>query len=100
MSLKKIKITRYADGGHSWFKMDRKKLLDLGIENDISGCSYQLGNNVYLEEDCDISVYFKAFMKTKNIEEFSWTDLQNYFSIDSKHTNKRSKIRNYERYEK
>lgn len=74
---------RYADPGHSWIKTTHKKLRELGIHMQISSCSYQRGENVYLEEDDDYGKLLDALgsCKTKTF-----------------HTNRESKIRNYDCY--
>jgi hypothetical protein len=93
--MKKLKITRYSDGGHSWFKVPRKLLTELNIEEKISSFSYQLGDFVYLEEDCDIAIFFKAYLKTDTL---SWEMMTSVADITEKHTNNSSRIRNYPRF--
>jgi hypothetical protein len=78
------KFNYYNDPGHGWVKVPRQKLIDLGILDKISSCSYQRGNQVYLEEDCDASHFveaMKAIGKTVEYRTF--------------YCNKQSKIRNY-----
>jgi hypothetical protein len=77
----------YQTPGHGWAKVKRSELIKLGIQNDITSCSYQRGEFVYLEEDQDLSTYVNALIKL---------DIQVQFK--NKQTNKRSKIRNYESY--
>jgi len=48
------------DPGHAWLAVKRAELKRLGILDKISGCSYQNGNTVYLEEDCDASLFLDA----------------------------------------
>lgn len=50
----------FEDPGHGWLKVQRSELRDLGIEHKISSFSYQEGQDVYLEEDCDISIFANA----------------------------------------
>lgn len=50
----------FADAGHGWLAVKRKELIELGIINQISAYSYQKGNTVYLEEDCDMSLFHQA----------------------------------------
>ena len=45
------------DPGHGWLEVDKKGLLLLGINKDISSYSYQKGGKAYLEEDCDASLF-------------------------------------------
>jgi len=47
----------YSDAGHGWVAVKRQELADLGILNQISSYSYQKGKTVYLEEDCDASLF-------------------------------------------
>jgi|GEM_PF-1330821 len=51
------------DGGHSWLKVPMQDLADLGLANKISSFSYVKGNYAYLEEDCDLAVFFAAFIQ-------------------------------------
>jgi len=83
-----MKFSYYQDPGHGWVKVQRKLLADLGILNQITGCSYQHGKFVYLEEDCDAGLFFKAFEKQNGSKP----------ETVSKHTNKRSRIRGYQRF--
>ncbi len=42
------------DPGHGWLEVPLSELVDLGIAQDISKCSYLSANGIaYLEEDCD-----------------------------------------------
>jgi len=50
----------HSDPGHGWLAVKRQELIDLGILNQISSCSYQRGKTVYLEEDCDYSIFMRA----------------------------------------
>jgi len=50
----------HSDPGHGWLEVDRSELKRLGIENKISECSYRRGNKVFLEEDCDATVFLEA----------------------------------------
>jgi hypothetical protein len=53
-------FTMYNDPGHAWLAVRRNELKRLGIMDKISRCSYQKGSVVYLEEDCDFSVFVSA----------------------------------------
>lgn len=79
-----MKILVFADPGHAWAKVSRKKLIDLGIEHKISHYSYQKGDHVFLEEDQDLSTLVNA-LKEKGIE----------YSFKTNHTNRQSRIRGY-----
>ena len=74
----------YNDPGHAWARVPRKELVRVGVAHLISACSYQRGDNVFLEEDGDLQTYLRACNPRPTI-------------VDH-HTNKRSKIRNYEDY--
>lgn len=79
------KFYRFSDPGHSWIKVPRKLLQVLEIENKISPYSYQRKGHVYLEEDCDFSIFYDA-MSRHDIP----------LHIIEKFTNKPSKIRSYD----
>ena len=81
-----MNIIHYCDPGHGWFKVKRELLIKLGIERDISSYSYQRGEYVYLEEDCDADLLFLNLQVQGVIPK-----------ILTKHTNRRSKIRGYRR---
>jgi len=84
----KIKtIQYYTDPGHGWGKVKRSLLTDLGIADKISSYSYQRGEHVYLEEDCDLSALCRA-LSDRNIP----------VKFINHNANKSSKIRSYERY--
>ena len=91
----KLKITRYADPSHSWFKVPRKLIRQYDIETLISSCSYQLGDYVYLEEDCDFAIFMKAVTRASDL---TWEMITEVAEIKTSHTNKSSKIRNYPRF--
>lgn len=82
------KITIYHDPGHSWAKVPRKALYDLGIAQRITPFSYQRGEHVYLEEDCDLATFLSA-----------WREQVGTFpDFVEKYTNRSSKIRSYHPY--
>ncbi len=62
-----MQLNFYSDAGHGWLKVSRKVLKDLGIEKLITGFSYQKDNNVYLEEDLDMTTFIDA-LKEHHIE--------------------------------
>jgi hypothetical protein len=86
------KMSFFADPGHGWLKVPKKDLVALGIADKISTCSYQLGENAYLEEDSDAAKFFEAMIAqgydAAHIREM----------ITCKSTDKRSKIRSYDSY--
>jgi len=82
-----LKFVLYADPGHGWLKVKREQAIKLlGPRfREITSYSYQRGDSVYLEEDCDFGLLFEC-AKAKGIE----------IKYAVKHTNRNSKIRNYE----
>ena len=78
----------YADPGHAWAKISRKKLDELGLTHKISSYSYQRGDFVYVEEDGDMHALHKAVTARGETLEYRT------------HTaDKRSKIRGYASYQ-
>lgn len=49
----------FSDPGHAWLQVLRAELDRLGLLELISGYSYQYGLYVYLEEDCDLSLFLQ-----------------------------------------
>ena len=84
---KKFTLTVYSDPSHSWAKVRREVLKNLGVDKDISNCSYQRGDYVYLEEDCDLGVLCRALLKNNTLVVFR-----------EKTTDKPSRVRTYESY--
>ena len=82
-----MKITLYEDPGHAWAKVPKKKLEKLGILDQISGCSFQRGKYLYLEEDCDLPLFIRAMKAQGQTVE-----------IESRFTNRSSRIRGYENW--
>jgi len=54
------KYIAHTDGGHGWLAVKRAELVELGILDKVSRYSYQRGDTVYLEEDCDASLFHHA----------------------------------------
>ncbi|MFW5871486.1 MAG: hypothetical protein ACOCUT_00115 [bacterium] len=50
----------HTDPGHGWLAVKRSELKRLGIIDKISSYSYQKGQTVYLEEDCDATIFCQA----------------------------------------
>ena len=86
--MKTFTIIVYNDPSHAWGKVKRKVLDNLGIAQQVSSYSYQYKDNVYLEEDADLSLVCRHLLFN--------TDVQIKFV--EKHTNRDSRIRSYERY--
>lgn len=53
----------HIDPGHSWFAVKRELLIGVGVLHLTSPYSYQRGDTVYLEEDCDAPRFFAAYSK-------------------------------------
>lgn len=81
-----MKIHVYTDSGHGWGAVKRTLLESLGIADKVSHYSYQRGQTVYLEEDCDLSLLVAEF-KARGIQP-QWVE----------HYTDRSPIRSYDRY--
>jgi len=77
-------IVYYTDPGHGWFAVKRAELAALGILDQVSHYSYQRGRTVYLEEDCDATLYFTAHKAAGTVPPYI-----------EKHTDKRHPIRSY-----
>jgi hypothetical protein len=78
----------YSDPSHAWAKVKRQVLVNLGIDKDVSPYSYQYKDNVYLEEDCDLTLLYHRLLKDNVRMKFV-----------EKHTDKDSRIRTYESYQ-
>jgi hypothetical protein len=83
----KTKYDFYADPGHGWMKVSLNELQELGLIEKITSYSYMRNNDVFLEEDCDLSLFIK---EKQNLG----------IKIQFKdHVSRRSsKIRNYSHY--
>ena len=90
------KRVKYDDPGHGWMKVSIKDLELLGILDKITGFSYQRGENVYLEEDADVSTFFNAVAGEDDPDGLCEV-LRNNTTV--KHTNNTSRIRGYSKYE-
>lgn len=82
-----MRLKYYTDPGHGWIAVKRSVLERFGLTNVITRYSYQHGQTVYLEEDCDAFALANV-LKNKGIT-------VEYIMISSKH---RSPIRNYQPY--
>lgn len=85
--MKTLKLKSYSDPGHGWLAVKRRVLEELGILNKVTSFSYEKGATVYLEEDCDVSM-FMARIKEMGIS----------IEMISKHTNSSSPIRSYNHF--
>lgn len=78
----------YCDPGHGWMAVKVQELHELGIMFKISPYSYLRGKTAYLEEDCDAALFFNAYRDKHGVD-------PKYTYV---HTDNRSAIRNYDRY--
>lgn len=62
--------TFFSDSGHGYLEVPLTELKRLGIDKDISSYSFTRNGLVYLEEDCDYSVFIDA--KAKANEPFDY----------------------------
>lgn len=77
----------HSDPGHGWLAVKIQELIRLKILDKISKYSYMKGKTVYLEEDCDYSIFEEAKFKNEELIEVKQTFLKN------------SPIRGYERFD-
>jgi hypothetical protein len=89
MKKKVKKLKMYEDPGHAWCKVRRAEKLFQKVAKDITSFSYQCGNYVYLEEDCDLGLYYKACVEAGYEIEWDYEVTKN---------GELSKIRNYQSY--
>lgn len=89
MKKKVKKLYMFEDGGHAWCRVRRAEKLFQSVAHLISGFSYQYGQNVYLEEDCDLGEYYKAIVAKGYEIEWVYKPTKN---------GKPSKIRGYQSY--
>ncbi len=52
----------HSDSEHGWLAVKRSELDALGVIDKITPYSYTKGGTVYLEEDCDASAFFDAYV--------------------------------------
>ena len=84
----KTKYDFYQDSGHGWVKVSIKELSELSLLDKITPYSYYKKGYVYLEEDCDLNLFYKAKENKGIIISFS------------EHHSERSKIRHFQYYDK
>lgn len=87
--MKNVKVKYYTDPGHGWIAVKRQLLEELNLLEKISSYSYTKGKTVYLEEDCDATL----FLETAKQHSICVT-----VKGPSRHTNGRHPIRSYDRY--
>jgi len=87
--MKTQKLIFHCDRGHGWLEVPREDINALGLADQISAYSYAMASThqragmVYLEEDCDATLYLDAAKAS------GWT-----IQIVEKYTNTDSPIRN------
>ncbi|MDD5094565.1 MAG: hypothetical protein PHV74_09330 [Dehalococcoidia bacterium] len=59
------------DPGHGWLEVPRSVVNELGISKQITSFSYQQGDQIYLEEDCDASLFLDTCEK-RGIKITTW----------------------------
>lgn len=80
----------YQDAMHGWIAVKRKELEAYDISDKITSFSYQKGDTVYLEEDCDAATFYNK-VKEKTGE---------YPTLTPKYVGEYATIRYYERYKR
>jgi hypothetical protein len=63
MSKKTKTLLMYEDPGHAWCKVRRDDKIFQMIAKDVTYFSYQNGKSVYLEEDCDLGLYYNKLVE-------------------------------------
>ena len=55
-------FTFHTDPSHGWLEVSAAELFNVGlVPSDFSAYSYQQGEVVYLEEDCDAPVFIRTY---------------------------------------
>lgn len=85
---KPLKLHVYSDSGHGWVRVAREELECFGLLGKVSAYSYQRGSWVYLEEDSDAPLLFKALLD----------DSRPYTLVEHTCSTKESVIRRYARF--
>lgn len=80
-------IIFYSDAGHGWGVVHRKELIKYNVIDKITKYSYQKGDWVYLEEDCDLYMFIQAVEKTGQ-----------KVTLKCRRSTQRSRIRDYQRF--
>ena len=86
------KFTFHHDAGHGWLEVNRADLAELNIATEISPFSYQSGNKVYLEEDCDMPTFVRAYEERFGVSVTTDNLANNVYEGDDSH------IRGYSSY--
>ncbi|MBP9216732.1 MAG: hypothetical protein KBF23_06135 [Agitococcus sp.] len=83
----------HQDAGHGWLCVKRKALEDADLLNQVSDYSYQRGESVYLEEDCDMGIWIKHLesngiqytLKYKHAKNDHPSPIRNYDGFSKNH---------------
>jgi hypothetical protein len=87
--MKKVKkLMFFEDPGHGWCRVRRAEKLFQKVAKEITSYSYQRGDYVYLEEDYDLGLYYKACVEAGY--EIQW--------VHNIARERSSKIRSYQHY--
>ena len=81
--MKNKTYTFYEDPGHGWVAVPIDDLIALGVADKITSYSYLLGNMAFLEEDCDLPTFVRAYKKKFGKAPKGKTVYQEYTSIRS-----------------
>ena len=73
----------YEDPGHAWGAVPMDHLIALGVADKITDYSYLLAGTAYLEEDCDLPTFVRAYRKKFGKTPKGKTVYQEYTSIRS-----------------
>lgn len=85
--MKNLEINFMADPSHGWGEIPLDLIQELGISGQISRYSYRRGDNAYLEEDCDLTLFMQS------AEAKGWI-----IKFIEHHTNNDSVVRSYQRF--
>lgn len=88
MKKKVKKLMMFEDPGHGWCRVRRAEKLFQKVAKEITSYSYQRGDYVYLEEDYDLGLYYKACVEAGY--EIEWV-----YNVARE---RMSKIRSYQHY--
>lgn len=87
---KMIRMVSHSAPQHGWLACKRSLLVELGLLDKVTPFSYQKGNTVYLEEDCD------AGLLINKLNELN----RSYKIVRGAWYNSSHRIRNYEGFKK
>lgn len=67
----------HEDPGHGWLQVQASELFALGIHEQITTYSYIHAGSAYLEEDCDLSTFFRA--KEAAGQPLAWEEIRKVY---------------------